>query len=391
MNKDFAQLEELYRKSLFEDVIPFWMSKSIDEEHGGYFTCLDREGKVFDTDKFVWLQCRQVWFFSILYNCVEKKQEWLDIATGGYEFLKTHGMDNDGNWYFALDRQGNPLVQPYSIFSDCFAAMGFSQYALASGDEEAKEIAERTYKNILKRKPNPKGQYSKIVPGTRPMKDFALPMILCNLSLEMQWQLVTDDLEDTITKCVDEVMNDFLDKERLLIYENVAPDGSKIDSLSGRVMIPGHGIEAMWFIMDIAVARNDRELIDKCADIILSLIHFGWDGEFGGIYYYLDAEGKPPEQLQWDQKLWWVHLEALVALSKAYALTKRDDCWDWYSRIHEYSWSRFPDPPYGEWYAYLNRRGEVYLPLKGGKWKGCFHVPRALYLCWQEFGKLNRE
>ena len=31
------------------------------------------------------------------------------------------------------------------------------------------------------------------------------------------------------------------------------------------------------------------------------------------------------------------------------------------------------------WKDYLNRRGEVLLPLKGGKWKGCFHVPRGLY------------
>ena len=32
---------------------------------------------------------------------------------------------------------------------------------------------------------------------------------------------------------------------------------------------------------------------------------------------------------------------------------------------------------------YLNRRGEVLLPLKGGKWKGCFHVPRGLYQLWR--------
>ena len=37
------------------------------------------------------------------------------------------------------------------------------------------------------------------------------------------------------------------------------------------------------------------------------------------------------------------------------------------------------DPQYPEWFGYLNRRGEVLLPLKGGKWKGCFHVPRGLY------------
>jgi N-acylglucosamine 2-epimerase len=94
-------------------------------------------------------------------------------------------------------------------------------------------------------------------------------------------------------------------------------------------------------------------------------------------------------QLEWDQKLWWVHLETLVALAMGYLLTGNNECWKWYERLHDYTWSRFPDPEHGEWYGYLNRRGEVLLPLKGGKWKGCFHVPRGLLLCSSLFGELR--
>jgi N-acylglucosamine 2-epimerase len=72
-----------------------------------------------------------------------------------------------------------------------------------------------------------------------------------------------------------------------------------------------------------------------------------------------------------------------------YRLTGRQACWDWYERVHAYSWERFADPEQGEWYGYLNRQGQVLLPLKGGKWKGCFHVPRAMYLCWQQFEALG--
>ena len=104
----------------------------------------------------------------------------------------------------------------------------------------------------------------------------------------------------------------------------------------------------------------------------------------------LDAEGHPPQELEWDQKLWWVHLETLVALSMAYRLTGREDCWQWYQKVHDYTWSHFTDTAQGEWYGYLNRQGEVILPLKGGKWKGCFHVPRALFLCWQQFDAISK-
>ncbi|MBD1863090.1 MULTISPECIES: AGE family epimerase/isomerase [Trichocoleus] len=389
MEHDFKQLAELYKNALLNDVIPFWEEHSIDWEQGGYFTCLDRTGQVYDTDKFIWLQNRQVWIFSMLYNQLEQRENWLKIAAHGANFLAQHGRDDEGNWYFAIDRAGNPLVQPYNIFSDCFAAMAFSKYALASGEASAKEIALQAYNNVLRRKENPKGKYNKTYPGTRPLKSLAVPMILANLSLEMEWLLPQEKLEQVLEATVQEVMTDFLDCDRGLMYENVAPNGSHVDSFEGRLINPGHGIEAMWFIMDIVNRRQDTATIHQAVDVVLNILNFAWDTEYGGLYYFMDAEGHPPQQLEWDQKLWWVHVESLVALAMGYRLTGREDCWQWYQKLHDYTWSHFADPEYGEWFGYLNRRGEVLLNLKGGKWKGCFHVPRALYLCWQQFQALS--
>ncbi|MBL7199809.1 MAG: AGE family epimerase/isomerase [Anaerolineae bacterium] len=391
MNERFSDLAKLYQESLLGDVIPFWERHSVDWEEGGYFTCLDRMGSVYDTDKFTWLQARQVWTFSMLYNRCEKRDAWLQVARNGASFLTQHGTDCDGNWYFSLDRRGKPLVQPYNIFSDCFAAMAFSQCGLATGDEQAAEVALASYHNVLRRRDNPKGVYNKAYPGTRPLRTLAIPMILANLSLEMQWLFESDQLEQAVDSTVHEVMDVFLDQELGLMRENIAPDGSPVDSFEGRLLIPGHGIEAMWFIMDIARRRKSWELVGQAIDVVLNTLRFAWDQEYGGIYYFMDVAGRPPLQLEWDQKLWWVHLETLVALSMGYALTGRQECWDWYQKVHDYAWPRFSDPVYGEWFGYLNRCGEVLLDLKGGKWKGCFHVPRALFLCWQQFEGLSRD
>jgi N-acylglucosamine 2-epimerase len=389
MERDFQRLAAQYKGALLDDVIPFWENHSLDEQFGGYFTCLDRTGNVYDTDKFIWLQNRQVWMFSTFYNQIEPRQMWLDIAAQGAHFLAQHGRDGAGNWYFSLTREGQPLVQPYNIFSDCFAAMAFSKYALASGEAWAKDIALQAYHNVLRRKDNPKGQYTKAYPGTRPMKSLAVPMILANLTLEMDWLLPSETLEAVLAETVREVMTDFLDPARGLLFENVTPNGSRLDCFEGRLINPGHGIEAMWFMMDIARRGNDTHTIHQAIDIVLNILNFAWDKEYGGLYYFMDAEGHPPTQLEWDQKLWWVHLETLVALAMGDRLTGRADCWMWYQRLHEYTWSHFADPEYGEWFGYLNRRGEVLLNLKGGKWKGCFHVPRALYLCWKQFEALE--
>lgn len=383
MEKDFKKLAEQYRDELLQKVVPFWESNSKDEEFGGYFTCLDRQGNVFDTDKFIWLQGREVWMFATLYNKVEQRREWLEMAEHGARFLQQYGHDGNLNWYFSLTREGNPLVEPYNIFSDCFATMAFGQLYKATGNDGYAEIAKNTFENILKRSKNPKGKFSKAVPGTRPLKGFSLPMILCNLSLEIEHLLPKDLVEKTIETCITEVMEVFYDGESGLILENVKPDGSFSDSFEGRLLNPGHAIEAMWFIMDLSVRLKRTELTEKAVEIMLRTLKYGWDNQYGGIFYFLDIKGYPPQQLEWDQKLWWVHIETLISLIKGYALTKNPECLEWFEKVHDYTWSHFADPEYDEWFGYLNRRGEVLLPLKGGKWKGCFHVPRGLFQVWK--------
>jgi len=108
------------------------------------------------------------------------------------------------------------LVQPYNIFSDCFATMAFGQLYKATGNEEYAAIAKSTFENILKRSENPKGKFNKLVTGTRPLKGFSLPMILCNLSLEIEHLLPAELVEKTIH----EVMDIFYQPESGLILEN---------------------------------------------------------------------------------------------------------------------------------------------------------------------------
>jgi len=290
---DITAYADLYKRELLENVISFWEDHSIDTECGGYFTCLDRTGRVYDTDKFVWLQARQLWTFSMLYDTCEKRPNWLEIAAFGADFLARRGMDDRGNWYFALDRQGRPLIQPYNIFSDCFAAMAFSRYARAAADEKAAAIARKTYDNILRRKQNPKGKYTKTVAETRPLISLGLPMILANLAFEMEPILEKDRLNHALDTSVHEVMTLFLDADKNLLFENVSPDGSHPDCFEGRLINPGHGIEAMWFIMDIARKRDDPSLIARALDVVLNTLDFAWDTEFGGIFYFLDASRSP--------------------------------------------------------------------------------------------------
>jgi len=271
---------------------------------------------------------------------------------------------------------------------DCFAAMAFAQFHKATGEQWAKELAEQTFANIEKRKSNPKGQWSKGIGENRSLSPLNVPMIDINLCMEMKEAIPELEIDLRVRQNVDIVMNKFLDP-RGFFREALSVEG--IDCHETRLVIPGHSIEALWFIMQVAESQGNNQLIEKTVDSILKTLEFSWDKEFGGIYYFMDVDNKPTQQLDWDQKLWWVHLETLVGLALGFKLTKRKDVAEWYQKVHDYSWKHFDDPKHGEWFGYLNRRGEVLLQLKGGKWKGFFHVPRALLLCASIFEDIEQQ
>ena len=381
-----------YYSELWTHVIPFWERHSPDHKHGGYFTCLERDGTVFDTDKFVWLQARQVWMFSHLYRTVERRRDWLELAALGADFLLRHGRAQSGDWYFSLLRDGTPLVQPYNIFSDCFAAMAMAEYAVVSGSDEAATVARRSWCGVRERLSYPKGRWTKTVAGSRPILAMALPMIQLNMAAVFAQTIGGDGIglderglagviEDNATLILDR----HIDTERRAVFEHILPDGSHPAGMDGRLLNPGHAAEALWMTIETAEQLGNTEWIERASAALVWTFERGWDTEHGGIRYFQDYEGHSPESLEHDMKLWWVHLEsmyaALIARDTAQTAGEQhagDTFREWHDRIEQYTWQRFRDPDFDEWYGYLHRDGTPSTQQKGGKWKGCFHLPRIL-------------
>ncbi len=388
--KRIAELAAFYRDRLLNDTMPFWQKYSVDREYGGFLTCLDRKGRVYNTDKSIWFQGRETWIFAKLYNTVEKKPEWLQLAKHGYDFLMKYAFDTDSRMFFTVTRDGRPLRKRRYLFSECFGTIACAEYAKASGDKQARQRAIDLFKLILRYYRTPGLLEPKVFPETRRVRTHAMPMILLATSQIMREVDDNPIYSEVIDQSLYEILNYFVKPEEKALFETVGPNGERLDSPEGRCINPGHAIESSWFIMEEGRRRHDQPLIRKALQVLEWSLELGWDREYGGLLYFVDIEGKPPEQLEHDMKLWWPYTEALYALLLAYHLTGEEKYGEWYEKVHAWAFSHFPDPEYGEWFGYLHRDGSLSLDLKGSMWKGPFHLPRAQLLCWKLLEQMAR-
>lgn len=376
---------EFYRRTLLDDVIPFWLKHGLDREHGGVLTCLDRDGSVLDTDKSVWFQGRAAWMFATLYNTVERRPEWLEAARSCVEFSRRHCFAPTGKMYFSVTRDGQPLRMRRYVLSESFAAIANAAYAKAAGDARAAEDAVKTFATFLHYSFTPGVMPPKFEPS-RPMKGIGAHMIGIVTAQELRANLGDVPVSGrTCTEWIDfsiaEIERDFLKPEQRVLMETVGPKGEMLDHSDGRLLNPGHGIECAWFMMHEGKLRNDRRLKRLGCTILDWMWARGRDEEFGGLFYFRDLRGLPVQEYWHDMKFWWPHNEAIIATLLAHQLTGDAKYAGWHQCVHDWSFQHFTDPEFGEWYGYLHRDGRISSPAKGTMYKGPFHLPRMLWYC----------
>ncbi len=377
--KYFENLLNFYEKEL-DQTLNFWYDHGYDHEHGGFYVCLQRNGELFGTDKSVWAQGRGLWVFSKAYNDIKKDPRYLQIAKDAFEFIKNHCYDKDGRMWFTVTDDGRGIQKRRYWFSETFAVVGSVELYKATNDKKYLKLARETYDSVMRLYLNPNLSVPKYNPDVIKDKGLAGPMILMVTSQIMRDidKENADKYNSNIDIFLNVILNHHLHPEYKAMFENVGMNGEIVSGPRGRLVNPGHSIEASWFLMNEALYRNDKEILSKALDILNWSFDIGWDKEYDGLMYFADIEHKPCEALEWDMKLWWPHNEMLIAFLKAYAITGEEKYLDKYKLVHEYAFSHFKDEKYGEWYGYLHRDGSVANDLKGNIFKGPFHLPRCL-------------
>ena len=368
----------MHYKQELKEILKFWLDHGMDYENNGIFTCLDREGNRYGREKSVWFQGRALWTFSKAYNIIEKNPEYLKAAKSIYEFLP-RCTDTDGRMFFTVTEDGREIQKRRYYFSETFAAIGCAEYYKATGDLTALSDAEKYFDVAYECFCGIRKTVPKFNPENCSRKALSSIMIMLSTAQTMR-SIDGGKKYDAIAKeCLDKILHGGFLTERALL-ESVSADGKFEDSPSGRIVNPGHSMEAAWFLMMEGMISKNEEAIragKRIADMTWPL---GWDEEHGGLIAFTDVCKKPPVQLEWDMKLWWPQCETMIALRMAYLLFHENTYLKKYEKVKQYCKTYFVDHVCGEWYGYLHYDNTVSTDLKGNIFKGPFHVPRMYML-----------
>ncbi|MBE5055916.1 AGE family epimerase/isomerase [Pseudoflavonifractor sp. DSM 107456] len=394
---------EAHQKWIKEELdicVNFWLKNGMDHVNGGVYTCLDRKGEIYSTDKSVWMQGRCAWMFAYLCHQYGVKEEWLQASKSCLDFMEAHCINREaGNrMYFTVTAEGKPLRQRRYCFSEGFYAIANAEYYGVTGDAACLERARAAYELIYQLNngliQDPTGMGPKTISTTRTGRALADPMIYLNITSVLR-RVDTDPERQKLyaaraQECVETIFQYHYKPELKCTLESVAPDGTpRLDVTEGRVVNPGHDIECSWFLMEAANYAHDAETHATAVKIFDQAFEAGWDKEYGGLLYFIDCLGKPTEAYEHDMKLWWPHDEILIASMMIFRDTGDVSYLEKFEQTLDYCKKHFSDREYGEWYGYLRRDGLPTMPsTKGSTFKGPFHLPRMLSMVDNMLGQI---
>lgn len=364
----------VYRRDLVEDTLPFWLEHGVDGACGGFVSCLDRDGSWLDDDKSGWVQGRFTWILARMCSAIEEREEWLEAARGGIDFMRRFGYAEDRRMWFRMDRSGAGLVKRRYAYTEFFAAMAFAEWSRISADEDAADEARRLFRLACADMRGERGPQK--VEAVRATKALGVPMITLGVAHVLEDCLAEPGVAAERERAIAELRDDFLHPELECMLECVGPEGELVDHLDGRHVNPGHSIEAAWFLMEEARRRGEPGVLEDAIRVLDWSWALGWDAEHGGLLSLVDIAGKPVQEVWAELKFWWPHCEAILACLYAARATGEERHVERWRAVDEWAHAHFPDRQQGEWFGYLRKDGSVMNVAKGNHWKGPFHVPR---------------
>ena len=380
-------LGEAARSELVDHILPYWMSRTIDEEEGGFVGRIDGRNNLHaHAPKGLVLNARILWTFASSARILGNK-EYANTAKRAYEYIKMTMRDNEyGGGYWLVDYQGQPLETLKRTYAQAFLIYALSEWHLASGMREAKEWAVELFRLIENHTVDSLhgGYYEvydrtwkRVVSGRLSDKDVLAPKSSNTLLHVLEayttlYRIWTDSiLYERLSRLITLFLNHVIDANRAQMHLAFNDDWTPVT----QEISYGHDIEASWLLVEAVDALNDAslqkdmyatsiEMVDKALEEGVMI-----DGSI------INESGPGGQDTS---RIWWPQAEGVVGLLNAFQLTGQerylDAAWSMWSYIDRH----IIDHQHGEWYYSVDEKGHPNVELnKVGPWKCPYHNARA--------------
>lgn len=394
------------RSLLRDNLVAFYLPRSIDARYGGYLETLRGDRFHEDAPKHLVLQCRQLWFFSALARRGIEEQSARQAATQGFEFLLNHLRDNrNGGFYHSASREGRPTDKRKHVYAQSFAVFGLVAFYQATGSQDALACARTLFETLAEKAHDPvhggarewftedwsPSRYSAGSTGNdgRSCKTFNTHLHLLEAygALFSVWP--DDRVRATLLELITIVTSTALAATVSSSIQDFDCDWRPAGAEKQLRASYGHDIEAVWLVLDALAAlglpsgsyREWAEALARCC------LRLGFDRRRGG-FFYSGILGKRADD---HTKVWWVQAEAMVGLLSVFRLTGRKEYYDAFAKTFHFV-QRCQIAPEGGWWARVyedgSRKGDT---PRTGKWQGAYHSGRALMMCSDILEQLGRQ
>jgi mannobiose 2-epimerase len=384
-------------RNLKENIIPFWLKRTIDRVHGGYVLNHNAAGEANPKgSKGIVTQSRQVWFFSKLAREGYQPKESLEAAAHGFRFLRDVMWDKQhGGFYWEVDATGKERIRPKKhMYAQSFALYALSEYYLASKEKASLDLANRLF-GLLETKAHD-GKYGGYLEYFN--EDWSMPPAgeTGYMSVGPELKLMNTHLHllEALTAYY-RASKSPVARERLVELINIESNAvvrkglvactdkydrnwkPRLDNKWDRVSY-GHDVENVWLLIDAidAIGNSSYPLVDLFRDLWAYTLKYGYDEQNGGLY----DSGNFNQPADSRQKAWWVQAEAIVSALYMYRYTQDEKYLDIFRQTYDFIDKYQVDWKVGEWHSTVSTDNEP----RGGKaniWKGGYHNGRAMLEC----------
>jgi mannose/cellobiose epimerase-like protein (N-acyl-D-glucosamine 2-epimerase family) len=301
------QLRNQYEYDLFEDFMPFSDRYMYDDKYGGFTCFLDHDGSILSSDKISSRIGRGIWLYSYLYNNLEKKDRYLDIATKAVKFVLKDQPKGDNHWPDRWTREGEVLLPGKGIHGDNYIAEGLAEYAKATGERKYMEIARETYFKTLKLydKPDFLDNQSRIAGGRQAWHSLLFLWFATSTLLYEP----DSDLEKMADRMIDELMNYHQNPDFDLFNDVINHDLSRCeDPKYSRQCGMIHSKEIYWMMLYEAFRRKDKTLFNLAAHRLKRHSVISRDNVYGGMF----GDLLNVDENTFDLKKYWYSMEFVL-------------------------------------------------------------------------------